>query len=69
MQKWEYLQLSWFEEEAQRRFALNGEFKHAWNARTPLQVLNELGAEGWELVAMDVAARESFFKRPLAAPA
>ena len=63
MQKWEYLQLEYFYERDERRYAMNGQFKHDWNGEPIHKVLNLLGEDGWELISFDRSARELMFKR------
>jgi hypothetical protein len=65
MQKWEYLNLQTLNNE----YSINGEsfigFKPKENS---LNIINQLGTEGWELVsafAYHLSDREYMFKRPI----
>jgi len=55
MPKWEYLSVGWFE-------------MAGGNTKDPAifaQAINKLGAEGWELVAINDHEQLLIFKRPL----
>ena len=66
MNKWDYLQLSWFTEKGRLRYAVNGDFETDWDHQAMHVVLNNLGGQGWEMVALDYGEQQAFFKRPSA---
>ena len=63
MQKWKYLQLSWHRENGKLRYAEDGKFKPDWDNSALHTILNNLGAEGWELVAVSHDKNECIFKQ------
>lgn len=65
MQKWAYHQVTWdSDNNGHRIYAINGNFDNSLKNRALHSLFNDLGAEGWELVAVDWDAQEAFFKRP-----
>lgn len=68
MQAWEYCIFTAYESSEQTQYTLSytGQVKHP-KAKSRLDVLADLGEQGWELVAVHSLApglKEFYFKRP-----
>ncbi len=67
-QQWEYLEVVYRDYRGWRARIVNGVEQGDWKASpTLIEHLNQLGAEGWELVAMSERYnnhKEAYFKRP-----
>jgi hypothetical protein len=73
MQKWEYLFMlyRYSNTENKYNFSIVGDYSVDDDGQQPLQMMNRLGEQGWELVAAQhesLQAGTLTFKRPLQSP-
>lgn len=70
MQRWEYMTLAWIRHYGRTDYSVNGMKNPKLKDKVLAEVMNLLGEQGWELVAItDEEKHELTFKRPKVARA